>query len=489
MSETQDFPKRPEAGEIAASLDGLDITLAFTGALRYVNDTVLRRLGNNYETYRELRRDGQVQSTFQQRRLALRSRPLVVEPGGDDAQSIAAADQLRENLKAIGFDRASGMMMWGAFYGYSVGECMWTLKDGLVWMDRIKVRTPWRFRFGQSGDLRLITRAHMMDGVAVPPAKFWSTSWGADNDDDPYGLGLAHQLYWPVYFKKQGLAFWLRALEKFGAPTSLGKYPPGSDKKVKEELLRAASRMRIDGAVVIPEGTTLELIEATRGTVDQAQFNRAMNAEISKIVLGQTMTTDDGASLSQSEVHMEVREELTDADCEELCESFQTGPATWLTRWNFPGAAVPIIRRPAPEDEAHAATLLTAKAGAVIKMRAAGFEPEDDTVSQLFGKGWRRVPLAPVPGLPVPAFASGHSHGPDAADRFIAGLEWEPLMEEPVAFIERFIASCKSLEEARDRLPGLLASLPAEGLRSKLAQTTFEARMNGSHGFELGEDD
>ncbi|EHN77424.1 portal protein, partial [Streptomyces coelicoflavus ZG0656] len=259
--------------------------------------------------------------------------------------------------------------------GYSVGECMFEIRDGKAWLSQVKARTPWRFRFSQAGELRLLTRADMINGVAMPPQKFWTTSWGADNDDEPYGLGLAHQLYWPVFFKKQGLGFWLRALERFGAPTGKGTFPAGTPKAEQDKLLRAIHRMRMDGSIVVPEGVTVELLEAVRGTVDQAAFNRAMNAEISKIVLGQTMTTDDGASLSQSEVHMEVREELTDADAEELCESFMAGPAAWLTAWNFPGAKTPIVKRTAAEDKAKAAKLLAQQAEAVTAMKAAGYEP------------------------------------------------------------------------------------------------------------------
>lgn len=489
-------PASPEPHEIATSQDGRDITRAFIGALLDVQDTVLKRLGGNFEVYRELRRDGQVHSTFQQRRLALRSRPLVVEPGADDPQSIAAADQLRKNLEQVPFDRATGMMSWGAFYGHSVGECMWTVKDGMTWLKAIKVRTPWRFRFAQDGQLRLLTRSNMIDGEAMPPAKFWTTSWGADNDDDPYGLGLAHQLYWPVYFKKQGLGFWLRALEKFGAPTAKGTYPADADQATQDKLLKALHRMRLDGSIIVPEGTMVELVEAARGTVDQAAFNRAMNAEISKIVLGQTMTTDDGASLSQSEVHMEVREELTDADAEELCESFMAGPAAWLTAWNFPGAATPIVRRPAPEDEDRSAKLLTAKAGAVKAMRDAGYEPTPETEAAMFGDGWTRIPPeAPPPirlgarvvGPPaLPAFAEGEPDR-DAIDDFVDGLDWAPLMEEPIAFLETWLGQAGSLEEARDRLPALVAQLPVERLRLSLAHAGLEAGVAGRAGLSLSE--
>lgn len=510
MTEDTAIPAQPDPQEIAVSNETLDITRLFIGALLEVQDTVLRRLGSNYEVYRELRRDGQVHSTFQQRRLALRSRVLSVEPGADDAASIAAADQLRTNLEQISFDRATGLMTWGAFYGFSVGECMWTIRDGKVWLARIKARTPWRFRFSETGELRLLTRTSMLTGVVMPSGKFWTTSWGADNDDEPYGLGLAHQLYWPVFFKKQGLGFWLRALEKFGAPTGLGTYPAGTPKSEQDKLLAAVHRMRMDGSIVVPEGTTIQLLEAVRGTVDQASFNRAMNSEISKIVLGQTMTTDDGASLSQSEVHMEVREELTDADAEELCESFMAGPAAWLTVWNFPGAATPIVKRIAAEDQEKAAKLLVAKAGAVKAMRDAGYQPTPETEGALFGDGWVRTPppeppineTAPVtrqervvlPGLPAPSgtgFAAGdHAHGADAIDLFAAeALDWAPMMEEPIAFLEGWLNDCASLEEARDRLPGLMAGLPVERLRTGVAQAGLEARVAGREGLALSDEE
>ncbi|HVY32805.1 MAG TPA: DUF935 family protein, partial [Caulobacteraceae bacterium] len=323
----------PDLNEISASRDGLDITKPYLGALAHPQDSVLQSQGGRWSVYRELRRDGQVHATFQQRRLAVVSRPLIVEPGANDAKSKAAADFLRANLSALAFDRATKQMAWGLFYGFSVGECMWEHRDGQIWLAAIKGRTPWRFRWTPDGELRLLTLRDAFQGLPMPDRKFWTVSAGADNDDELYGLGLGHQLYWPVYFKKQGLSFWLRALEKFGGPSVHGVYPRGTPVDEQSKLLAAAQALRIDGAVITPDGMSLNLLEATRGTVDQATFLRQMNSEISKIVLGQTMTTDDGASLSQSQVHMNVREELTDADVEDLCESFQQGPATWLTQW------------------------------------------------------------------------------------------------------------------------------------------------------------
>lgn len=501
----------PIPQEVAASTDGRDITVAFLGPLAHVQDSVLAGLGGRWETYREIRRDPQVSSTFQQRRLAIVSRPLVVEPGADDAASKAAAEHLQANLDDIAFDRATKGMTWGVFYGYAVGECMWRVKDNKVWLDRIKVRTPWRFRFTKEGQLTLLTRASPLHGEPMPDKKFWVLSSGADNDDDPYGLGLAHQLYWPVYFKKMGLSFWLRALEKFGAPTAVGTFPPGTSLEDQARLLAAAMAVRIDGAVIKPEGTILELLEAKRGTVDQATFYKFQNADISKITVGQTMTTDDGASLAQGRVHADVREELTDADIEELCESFQQGPARWLTEWNFPGAAIPILKRPSPEDAERASKLTKERADTIKIMGEAGYEPQDATLQEMF-PGWQRKAATPPPAsvargdnvVPLrPGFSEGSVRAvlreqlgalfaepladADAADAFIDDLDWEPLIEPIAEAVEQVVAGAPSLDVAAELLAGIFTGPAGAAFTEHLAGVLFQARAAGKAGLGISD--
>ncbi|MFN3858412.1 MAG: DUF935 family protein [Caulobacter sp.] len=479
-------PGKPVPEEMAASRDGLDITVPFMGALREVQDSVLRRLGSNYDVYRELRRDDQVTACFGQRRLALTSRQLIVEPGADDAASIAAADHLRANLAAIPFDRACGKMLWGEFYGFAVAECMWGQRDGRIWLEAVKVRTPWRFRWDRDGRLRLLTRSNTATGELMPDRKFWTISSGSDNDDDPYGLGLAHQLYWPVYFKKQGLGFWLRALEKFGAPSTVVKYPAGSGEDVTKKALDIARRLRIDGAAAVPDTMVLDLLEATRGTVDQATFHRQMQAAIAKIILGQTMTTDDGSSLAQGKVHENVKEELVDADAELQCESFQNGPAAWLTRWNFPGAATPIIRRPSPEDEGVAAELVAKKGKALKAMMDVGLAPTQETLERIVGPGWTpAMTPAPAASLTQPAFAEASAPAPDAIDDFTEAMDWEPLMTPLRDRIVAFVEAHDSLEDAADALEGFLAGSDAGPLADHLARVLFEARAAGAAGLQL----
>ena len=85
--------------------------------------------------------------------------------------------------------------------------------------------------------------------------KFWTFNTGSDNDDSPYGLGLGHQLYWPTFFKRNGLKFWLTFLGKFGGPTAIGKLPGAmiDDPIKRADVLAALKAIQSDSAVVIPE--------------------------------------------------------------------------------------------------------------------------------------------------------------------------------------------------------------------------------------------
>jgi phage gp29-like protein len=97
---------------------------------------------------------------------------------------------------------------------------------------------------------------------------------------------------------------------------------------------------------MIPEGTMIELLEAARaGGADYQGMLDTCNEAISKIVLSQTMTTDNGSSESQANVHQDVKDDIVKADADLICSSFNEGPVKWLIDWNFPGVAYPRVWR------------------------------------------------------------------------------------------------------------------------------------------------
>jgi len=375
---------KPDLREIATTGGGRDITRGFLSALLPPADPVLTgRGGGDYALYQQVLSDDQVQATFQQRREAVVARDWQVVPGADGPLDEAAADFVSAQLDHIGWDRVTRMMLFGVFYGFAVADGLWVERDGRIALDQIKVRDRRRFRFGGDGRLRLLTQRNPQ-GEELPERKFWHFATGADHDDEPYGLGLGHWLYWPVFFKRNALKFWLVFLEKFGQPTAKGIYPAGATETEIQKLREALGAIHAETGIVLPEGVAIELIEASRsGTADYDTVHQRMNEAIAKIVLGQTMTTEDGSSRAQAEVHYTVRQDLVKADADLVNESFSRGPARWLTEWNFPGAAIPrVVRHIEAEPD------LKPRAERDRLLYEMGFRPSLAYVRNVYGEGW-----------------------------------------------------------------------------------------------------
>ena len=335
---------------IATTLDGKDITRGYINHLPLLPpaDPILRqRYVSMYNdvAYRDLLTDDQVCSTVAQRRLALIARDYEVVAGGNMRRDKMAADFVRETLQHIRWDTVCERMWYANFFGYAVSECLWSREGSQVVLDKIKVRNHARFGFDPYFRLKLLT-TQKPHGEDLPDKKFWWVATGETHDDEPYGLGLAHYLYWPVLFKRTGMQYWLKFLDKFGAPSLLAKYPEGATDEQQQSLLNSVQQIRNDSAMILPENMMIELVEASRaGKPEYASMCDKMNDAISKVVVGQTMTTDDGSSRSQAEVHLTVRDEKVMADAHLLDDSFTRSVVRWLIEWNYPGAALPKVRR------------------------------------------------------------------------------------------------------------------------------------------------
>lgn len=469
--------------EIALISLGRDVTRGFVDPLQVLQptDTVLRnRGGGDYKVYEELLRDDQVQSTFQQRRLAVISRPWEVVPASDAPRDVEAADYLRDTLKRINFDRLTNKMLFGVFFGYSVAECMWAVDGNRVSLLDVKVKKQRRFRFMPDGSLRLLTMADPLKGEALPPQKFWVFSTGAADDDEPYGLGLGYWLYWPVFFKRNGLKSWSIVIDKFGSPTVVGKYNGAASPQEKKDLLAAGVAVQTDAAVAIPESMSLELLEAARsGSVDQPALYDRMDAAISKVVLSQTMTTDNGSSLSQAGVHMDVRQEVVRSDADLVCESFNTGPAVWLTRWNFPDASPPQVWRKMENDSElkwHADLMKT-----IVDMGVA--QPTIDQIRETFGGEWEPKAAAPAFGgsfqaspAPAPAFADAIKEDTPAVLAGQLDDAAAPVLDGLINEVKNIVMTAKSFAEISDKLVELVGTKATDpGQLADIMQRAFAA--------------
>jgi len=505
-------PAKPEFREVATTLDGRDITRGWlTESMALPSqDPVLEKLGGGkYDIYREVLSDWQVRSVFQQRQLALTACEWTVEPGGTKRADKNAAAWLEETLETVGWDDATQGMHFGVFYGHAIAECLYARDGSTVALDAIKVRDRRRFVFLPSGELRLLTQAAPVRGEALPERKFWIFATGADHDDEPYGMGLAHWLYWPVQFKRGNIKFWLIAAEKFGSPTAVGWFPPGTSTEDRARLLSALKAIQLDSGVILPDGMRAELLEAKRAAgIDYERLCVYLDQAIAKICLGQVMTSEAVGGQYKADVQNQVRQELIKADADLLCESFNRGPARWLTEWNFPGAAHPrVYRLTEPEED------LNGRADRERKLFDVGYRPTLKQVEEVYGGEWEAVPAPspptplptgegspnPPPPLPppgdAPAFAdppnpspAGRGAGVRAEDPTAPlverlGAESAPLVDallEPVRrLLDVYIEDGRDLDDFREALADLYPDLDGRAFADLMAQALAVADAAG----------
>lgn len=401
------LPPELLSGPIASTGDGRDITRPWVQELEQPRDPRLLQ-AVDWGVYDRILLDDQVQSCFQQRRAAVTSRAWEVVPGDKTPAAQAAADALTDDLKRIGFDRVTDKMLYSVFHGYAVAELGWAYIDGRWAWSNIWVRHARRFRYDKNGVLRLITRAQPQ-GETLPENKFWVLASGASDDDEPYGRGLAEWLYWPTFFKRGGIRSWMIFLDKFGAPTALGKYRPGTPRSEVDKLLGALQAIATDSGIAVPEGMAIELLEAARsGTSSYGEMATYMDGAIAKVVLSQTMTTDNGSSLSQAQVHGGVKMEVVKSDADLFCDGFNKGPVAWWHAFNFgAGVAQPRVIRKVEEEIDLKVTADTDKV-----LDEMGWERTDESFKETYGDGYqRKATPAPV----NPGTAPGAPAGPAAA--------------------------------------------------------------------------
>ena len=332
--------ERPVTDEIATVEN--DIYQDYIGKVQVNPDRILRSEsgGKGIELYEDLLRDDQVGSNLQTRKLAVVGREWDVTPATESREDRRIADFVKEVLLACNYDDGRKTLLTGIVTGFKPAEIMWEYSEGQVWIKEIAGKASRRFTFDLNRNLRLLTIGNMIDGEAVPPRKFVVYTNASDNGS-PFGDGLGRLLYWPVWFKKHAIKFWMIFADKFGSPTAVGKYPPGTPQAQQDDLLSAIDAIQQESAIRIPNNVEIELLEATRsGSVNTYEsLCTFMNAAISKVILGQTLTTEmsgGSGSYAASKTHNEIRADYTKADADSLSAALNNQLVRWITDYNFP---------------------------------------------------------------------------------------------------------------------------------------------------------
>lgn len=128
-------------------------------------------------------------------------------------------------------------------------------------------------------------------------------------------LGLLLKITPLVIWKKNAIGAWAEYIEKFGSPMRIGK-TDSNDLDSVNNMQNMLENMGTSSWGLFKSDDLIELVESSNSdayNVFDKMIDRC-NSEISKLILGQTMTTDDGASRSQAEVHERVLDNVGFSD-------------------------------------------------------------------------------------------------------------------------------------------------------------------------------
>ncbi|MDE7440657.1 MAG: DUF935 domain-containing protein [Muribaculaceae bacterium] len=154
---------------------------------------------------------------------------------------------------------------------------------------------------------------------------------------EPDNLGLLLKAALHTIPKKHALSFWDSFAEIFGMPMRIARTTtrdPKEFKRIEDMIYDGASNL----AMVTGMDTEIQFVESGKGdafNVYDRRIDRA-NSELSKLIIGQTMTIEDGSSLSQSQTHLQVFENLVEADRDMLRDMVNNQLIPKLVNLNFP---------------------------------------------------------------------------------------------------------------------------------------------------------
>jgi phage gp29-like protein len=486
----------PEVNEIATV--GKDITYpAYAGVLRQQDDTLLTRgQAKGLKLYDEIERDCTVYGNLQKRKLAIISRPWQVDPASDAPLDIQAADIVRAQLEsqALNFDNVCLNLLDCILKGFAVSEVIWDYDGTQIVVTEIKPRNQRRFGFGDDYQLRLKTLANLIPGEELPERKFIVHSFGS-KDGTPYGLGLGTRLFWPAFFKRQGITFWMTFADKFASPTPIGEYPNGTSKPEQDNLLAALDALSQSAGVVIPQGMIVRLLEAARsGEAGYETLCHYMDEQITFATLGEAGITKGGGGQAASAAitRNEVRLELVQADADLLSATLNRTLVKWITEYNVPGAMPPRVWRKVEEQKD-----LGAVAARDLTICEMGFKPTLAYIIETYGGEWEVAapPVSTTSAAKAPTGAPGDAanfkeapsptgggrgvgDAPAAlADQLAAqsAAAWSAVL----AHITDLVDHAESMEALQTDLVNAYGGLPLADLRKVMAQGFQMATLAG----------
>lgn len=296
-------------------------------------------------------RDGHFGGVLETRRRAVTRLPWRAVATTNDKLAVDVAEAVqRDILDAPWFRPMVRSLLDAVVKGWSVCQLRWSTGD--VWVPA-SVRWVDQQMTGvlPDDDQRVAWRTPGDESTLQPIEPYTAVVHAASDPSGPlYQRGIGRSLATLYSFKRLGLQAWATFIELYGVARPVASYPPGSKQSDVDEYNAAIGQWMHGGHMVKPTSLKVEFPEpsnsrgAAGGDPVQAGLARWCDEQASKRIIGQTMTSDSGSSLSQAQVHMQVAAWILEADAADLAQTIFRDLVVPYVMLNFgPDAPLPTI--------------------------------------------------------------------------------------------------------------------------------------------------
>ncbi len=218
---------------------------------------------------------------------------------------------------------------------------------------------------------------------------------------DWWGGPMRSLVFWWL-FSVMGRDWWIRFLDRFGSPFLEGRYDP-ADERGRYELEAAFSAATKLFGIVVSNDTEVKMHQASLNNADAFEaFHAVANREISKLILGQTLSAEGqnlGLGGGQAAAQSEVREDIRLWDAAAIAQTLRVKvlkPLWQVNGWTMPLPVISWGSLGADEGEVNGQTLAA--------LASAGLRPTDAALDTIGGRLGYPIERAPA-GIPAQSFA------------------------------------------------------------------------------------
>ena len=277
------------------------------------NPNTTSKLVPNLSKYSDYLLDAHIASCIQSRKSGVLSMEWEVASGDTLTEQGEFVQQVFSSLDIY---KIMNEILDAVVFGYKPLEIFWDVDaNNRLTVSNLVGKPQWWFRYiGNS--FRFITHNNSISGDRLNPYKFLFVQHNSTYTN-PYGEAILARCHFPLQFKKAGMELWGQFTEKYGMPFLHGSVESGKDGEL-DSVSTMLYQLQQDGSVATNERVKINPINTNTGdSPDNYQkFIHFCNAEISKAILSQTLTTEQGdtGSYGMSQTHLQVRKDVVLSD-------------------------------------------------------------------------------------------------------------------------------------------------------------------------------